>query len=163
MTGPDGKSQCEFNVLAGAATVRDGQLLLLRRSAREDFLPNVWGIPAGRVNFNEDPADACLRELMEETGLKGGAVKLVGYSCFPSRRGMGRLSNVQLNFLVEVTDHEVKLDRRSHSAFEWIPMDDADNDLLDPFTREIMESARVYLEQADEHTTPRNTRLESRS
>jgi ADP-ribose pyrophosphatase YjhB (NUDIX family) len=139
----------EFNTLAGAATIRDGQFLLLRRSARETLLPNIWGIPAGRVNYNEDCADACLREL-EETGLKGGGiVELVGYSYFASKRGTGQLRNVQLNFLVEVTDDQVVLDSDSHSAFLWIPMNDVDNNLLDPFTREITLSVYTYLGQTE--------------
>jgi 8-oxo-dGTP diphosphatase len=145
----NGKSQPEFNILVGAATVHDGQFLLLQRSNRERFLPNVWGIPAGRINYEEDPSEACLRELREETGLKGRVVELVGYSFFKSKRGKGRLTNVQLNFLVDVEDSGVQLDHNSHSDFRWIPISDEDNDLLDPFTKEIMASASIYLKQAD--------------
>jgi hypothetical protein len=49
------KRQWESNVLAGAATVYDGSFLLLKRSGRESFLPDVWGIPAGQVQQREDP------------------------------------------------------------------------------------------------------------
>jgi ADP-ribose pyrophosphatase YjhB (NUDIX family) len=144
----NGKSY-EFNVLAGAATISSGLFLLLRRSTREGFLPNAWGIPAGQVNHNEDPADACLRELREETGLEGEIIELVGYSTFASKQGAHQLSNLQLNFLVNVTGLDVTLDSNSHSSFQWIPVDDADNELLDPFTRQIMASARTYLKEAD--------------
>jgi len=132
------KKQWESNVLAGAATVHNGLFLLLKRSKRESFLPDTWGIPAGQVRRREDPRDACLRELLEETGLHGTVVDLVGYSTFASTRNGIELSNVQLNFLVSVEDRAVKLDPASHSDSRWISLDDTSSGLLDPFTRDIM-------------------------
>lgn len=63
-----------FNILAGAATVHNGLFLLLRRRAKESFLPEAWGIPAGQLLPTEDPSEACLRELREETGLHGKVI-----------------------------------------------------------------------------------------
>ena len=140
----------ESNVIAGAATVHNGQFLLLKRSARESFLPNVWGIPAGQVKPGEDPRDACLRELFEETGLQGTVLDLVGYANFVSRRENVDLSNVQLNFLVRVDDSDVKLDDTSHSEAEWITLGDLGSRLLDSFTRKIMiDVLRHYRAEAD--------------
>ncbi len=138
------KRRWESNVIAGAATVHNSQFLLLKRSGRESFLPNVWGIPAGQVEPGEDPREACRRELYEETGLQGTVLELVGYSNFVSRRGDVNLSNVQLNFLVRVDDRDVKLDGTSHSEARWISLDDLDSKLLDPFTRNIMIEARKH-------------------
>lgn len=138
----------EFNVLAGAATVHDGSFLLLKRSSREAFLPDVWGIPAGQVRHDEDPEAACLRELREETGLCGKVADLLGYSTFASRRNDVQLSNLQLNFLVYVSVSEVRLDRTSHSDFKWIPLDDLHNECIDDFTNEVMSSARDYCKEA---------------
>jgi 8-oxo-dGTP diphosphatase len=139
--------QWQSNVLAGAATVHDGLFLLLKRSKRESFLPDVWGIPAGQVQQAEDPGKACGRELLEETGIRGEVIQLIGYSTFQSRRGGVELSNVQLNFLVLADDDEVRIDEASHSAYRWIPLDDTDSDLLDPFTKEVMLSARRYYKE----------------
>ncbi len=142
------KQRWASNVLAGAATVHDGLFLILKRSEHESFLPKAWGIPAGRVDRDEDPSSACLRELAEETGLNGRIVDLIGYSAFPSRRGRTHLSNIQLNFLAEVKDCDVVLNAASHSAWRWISLDDIDNELIDSFTREIMISARQRYEEA---------------
>ncbi len=136
-----------FNVLAGAATVHDGMFLLLKRSPRESFLPSAWGIPAGQVLRDEDPSMACLRELLEETGLHGRMVGLVGYSTFGSERDSTKLHNVQMNFLVRVPGYDVTLNKSSHSEFRWISLDDLGNELLDEFTREIMKSARSYYKE----------------
>lgn len=135
----------EFNVLAGAATVCDGYFLLLKRSEDESFLPAVWGIPAGQLKAGEDPQDGCLRELHEETGLRGKIAELIGYSTFSSSRYAVRLSNYQLNFLVYVTDREVKLNPATHSDHEWISLDDVDDERLDDFTRNIIRSVQNTL------------------
>jgi 8-oxo-dGTP diphosphatase len=132
----------KFNVLSGAATVHQGAFLLLRRSVRESFLPDVWGIPAGQVHRDEDPRVACVRELREETGLDGQVVDQMGYSRFTSRRGAIELNNIQLNFLVVVPAEDVQLNPSSHSAFTWISLDDIYSGFLDDFTRTIMTSAR---------------------
>lgn len=134
-----------FNVLVGAATVHDGSFLLLRRSARETFLPDAWGIPAGQMLHAEDPREACLRELQEETGLHGEIIELIGYSAFRSRRAGTDLNNVQLNFLVQVADDNVKLNYDSHSESRWISLEDTDSKIVDEFTRAIMSSAREHV------------------
>jgi 8-oxo-dGTP diphosphatase len=141
--------QWQFNVLVGAATVHDGSFLLLRRSARESFLPQIWGIPAGQIHPAEDPRAACLRELQEETGLHGEILELIGYSTFVSKRAGADLSNIQLNFLVQVDEREVVLNKASHSASTWISLDDVASDLLDTFTRDIMSSAREHYKESD--------------
>lgn len=142
------KNQWESNILAGAATIHDGLFLLLKRSGRESFLPDIWGIPAGQLQQGEDPTAACVRELLEETGLRGKVVDLVGYSTFASKRNGIELSNVQLNFLVHVDDWDVKLNRASHSEARWISLEDTDNQFLDPFTKDIMMSARLHCKEA---------------
>lgn len=148
--------QWRFNLLAGAATVHAGSFLLLKRSASESFLPHVWGIPAGQVHPAEDPGDACLRELHEETGLHGKVVELIGYSTFISKRAGADLSNLQLNFLVHVDEREVKLDRTSHSDARWISLEDTESKLVDSFTRKIMDSAREHLKAPEANGLTRN-------
>ncbi|BCJ70143.1 NUDIX hydrolase [Polymorphospora rubra] len=57
----------ELLLLPGAsAVVRDdrGRILLCRRS--DD---GTWGLPAGAIDPGEQPADAVLREIFEETGV----------------------------------------------------------------------------------------------
>ncbi len=130
------------NLLAGAVVVHDGLFLLLRRSSSESFLPDVWGLPAGHVQRGEDPTVACLRELREETGLRGRLLEHISSSCFSSSRADPKPDNLQLNYLVSVTECDVDLDRSSHSEYRWVSLDDVDNSLLDNFTRDIVVSAR---------------------
>lgn len=50
-----------------------GEVLLAKRTDN-----GLWCIPGGHVDLGETLAEACLRELFEETGLKAEVVKLVG-------------------------------------------------------------------------------------
>lgn len=79
--------------------------------------------------------------------MHGKVVELLGYSTFLSKRAGTDLSNLQLNFLVQVDDRAVKLNYDSHSDACWISLDDTDSTLVDAFTREIMSTARQHLEE----------------
>ncbi|MEU3839162.1 NUDIX hydrolase [Streptomyces sp. NPDC028635] len=63
-------------VAAYAVCVRDGQLLLAR-SPGLDGSPE-WVLPGGGVEHGEDPADAVVRELAEETGYDVEPTALLG-------------------------------------------------------------------------------------
>ena len=60
----------------GALLVHHGRLLLVRRAIEP--WAGRWDIPGGFCDLREHPRDAAERELFEETGLRGRAVRLVG-------------------------------------------------------------------------------------
>jgi 8-oxo-dGTP diphosphatase len=60
-------------VAAAALIVRDGEVLLVRRA--NDPQRGLWTLPAGFIDAGEDPAQAVVRECLEETGLQ---VRVVG-------------------------------------------------------------------------------------
>ncbi|MEA2081303.1 MAG: NUDIX hydrolase [Elusimicrobiota bacterium] len=70
--------------VAVAAVLNPRREVLITRRAFEPAA-GQWSLPGGFVEYNEHPADACLRELMEETGIKGGIVRLGGIYSFNSR------------------------------------------------------------------------------
>jgi len=51
----------------GAAIVRDGRLLLVKRRRAPEA--GHWSLPGGKVEFGESVADAVKREIREEVGL----------------------------------------------------------------------------------------------
>jgi ADP-ribose pyrophosphatase YjhB (NUDIX family) len=61
----------------GAAILRDGQLLLVkRRNAPE---AGCWNLPGGKVDFGERVADAVRREILEELSVEIALTRSLGH------------------------------------------------------------------------------------
>ncbi len=82
--------------LAIVARTPSGHFPIVRqyRPALETF---TWELPAGLVEPDEDPAEACRRELLEETGYPTRAIYPLGIAAPCS----GRLSNRIHSFFLE--------------------------------------------------------------
>ncbi|MDB5175218.1 MAG: nudJ [Candidatus Saccharibacteria bacterium] len=63
-------------IVVGAFIVRDGKILLVK----ENHLPDKgkWNIPAGKLDYGEDPASAAAREAFEESGLAFTPTAILG-------------------------------------------------------------------------------------
>ncbi|MEQ8674467.1 MAG: NUDIX domain-containing protein [Aggregatilineales bacterium] len=60
------------------AVIRENEVLLIQR---KDF--EVWGLPSGEIEAGETPAQAAIRETLEETGLTVQLTRLVGLYTIP--------------------------------------------------------------------------------
>ncbi len=54
----------------------EGKILLIKRKIEP--CKGEWALPSGFMEIDESPIEAALRELAEETGLKGKLKKLIG-------------------------------------------------------------------------------------
>ena len=63
---------------------REHKILIAKRNLAPG--KNKWALPGGFVESTETPETACLRELEEETGLKGKIKRLVGSYIQKTRR-----------------------------------------------------------------------------
>ncbi len=102
---------------------RDGKFLLL---LRQDYKPqgNTWGVPAGKVELNEEPLDAISRELEEETGYKANKdnftfTKTI-YVKYPNYDFIYHIYSFSLK-----ESFEVKIDPKAHKEFKWATPDEA--------------------------------------
>ncbi|MCA1814613.1 MAG: NUDIX hydrolase, partial [Halobacteriales archaeon] len=64
------------------------QGVVLVKRARAPYA-GTWALPGGFVDYGEEPERACLREVEEETGLRGELVGLVGVYGDPRRDPRG--------------------------------------------------------------------------
>ena len=69
----------------GGVVVHEGKLLLVRRGQEPG--KGLWSVPGGRVEAGESLAEACVREVREETGLDVVAGEVVGRLERPSPSG----------------------------------------------------------------------------
>jgi putative (di)nucleoside polyphosphate hydrolase len=132
-----------FRANVGIAVARaDGRVLALERIDQ----PDRWQMPQGGLNVGEEPAEASLRELHEETGLEAGQVELVAeypgwlaYELPPGRRrgdperGQGdrQRGQVQKWFLYRFLGDDDDIDlvppkgeRQEFRAFRWMDLGD---------------------------------------
>jgi len=63
-------------VVAVIARDDEGKILLIKRKIEP--CKGEWALPSGFMELEESPAEAALRELAEETGLKGKSKRLIG-------------------------------------------------------------------------------------
>ncbi|MGE0704725.1 MAG: NUDIX hydrolase [Vicinamibacterales bacterium] len=77
-------------VSVGAAIVREGQVLLIKRG--HPPLQGAWSLPGGRVELGETLHEALAREVLEETGLELTIGPIVEVLDRIDRTGDGRIA-----------------------------------------------------------------------
>jgi len=124
-------------LVIGAAVFRqtrdDFQLLIIRRAAHEEFYPNCFEMPSGKVDDGETLGDALARELFEETGLTMSSVLAqipeITYTTEKIILDHGNEMQItqtacQLNFAVETTSDVITLNEEEHSEWKWATVEE---------------------------------------
>lgn len=102
-----------WGMTAEVFVVDDGELLLLRRTGAG---AGLWYVPGGIVEPGEEPADAALREVAEESGLALPAVELLrvwSYEVAPRRFAY------HATFLGVAPSRDVVISEE-HTAHRWV-------------------------------------------
>lgn len=93
---------------AGGILANDKNEILLQK--RSDF--NAWGLPGGALEFGESALETCVREFLEETGLKVKVKSLLGVSTnfiqhYPNQDVAQALTIEFIVELIEKTSKEI--------------------------------------------------------
>ena len=112
----------KFIVVVAYIIVRDGSVLVLRRSPLKDHAPGEWETGSGRVEYGEAPEDAVRREVREETGLQVEIVAPV--DTFHFYGGVDREETVGLTFWCRHVGGEAVLSDE-HDRAQWVAFDRA--------------------------------------
>jgi ADP-ribose pyrophosphatase YjhB (NUDIX family) len=116
-----------FRLAAYAVCIDDGRVLLAR------FVPptgeSSWTLPGGRVEHGEDPFDAVIREVAEETGCDAVVERLLGVDSRVIPAAEARLGiehqNVGIFYRVRITGGELRPEPDGDIAESvWTPIAD---------------------------------------
>ncbi|WP_409235847.1 NUDIX hydrolase [Streptomyces sp. PA5.6] len=116
-----------FRLAAYAVCIADGRVLLARHVAREGG--SNWTLPGGRVEHGEDPFDAVIREVAEETGCAAVVERLLGVDSrvipAASARAGVEHQNVGIFYRVRLTGGELRPEPDGEIAESvWTPFAD---------------------------------------
>lgn len=123
VTLPDGKTAYrEIIEHSGGSCVlcEDGDKVLLVRQFRYAYKENLWEVPAGKLNPNEDPKLTAVRELEEECGIKAERVELL-FEVYPTPGYTNEIIRIYKAFGLE--KGEVHLDDGEFLESKWIEKD----------------------------------------
>jgi hypothetical protein len=108
------------SLVTSGVVERDGQVLLLRRGPANEHAPGEWEPVSGRVEPDESPAAAAVREVKEETGLDVEVAAPI--ATFRFLRGATRRECLGIAFHCRAAGGTVALSAE-HDAARWVPRD----------------------------------------
>lgn len=113
------------------------EILLVKRSLDDDFLPGIWEMPGGGINFGEEPEDAVVREVKEETGLSINTSSSSIISVF-SYSHPQTVWHVELIYLCNLHKESEIILSLEHIEYLWIKTEEIQNVQLSDLMKKIL-------------------------
>lgn len=116
-----------FRLAAYAVCIEDGRVLLARHVPPTG--DSAWTLPGGRVEHTEDPFDAVIREVAEETGCAAVVERLLGVDSrvIPAAEARAGIEhqNVGIFYGVRITGGQLRPEPNGETAEAvWTPIPD---------------------------------------
>ena len=120
------KGQQVITAVAFIHAELDGKtkVFLPRRAATKKFLPNVFELPGGHIDFGEDLETGLAREIMEEFGMN---VEIGDpFGAFTYTNEVKGSHSIEIVYFAQFTDpiDQITLDEEDHSEYRWVAVDD---------------------------------------
>lgn len=141
--GMTGKPIVQQAVLAGVI-VRNARALILQRSEDEDVYPGLWELPSGKKEPLEDPLEALVREVLEETSLQAAPIAPVSIFGYVIEKETEIRDTVQINFLMHVNDASCLRMSTEHQDAAWVSLEELDSYEMSKDTKQAICEAIVH-------------------
>ncbi|HEV2125346.1 MAG TPA: NUDIX domain-containing protein [Chloroflexota bacterium] len=114
----------DFSIGCGGVVIRDGKALLVQRGQNPG--KGSWQIPGGYVEFDEEVAEAVVRECEEEAGVKAEVVDVLGFRHSIGGKGAigGPSTNIYVVFRLRPISGEPVCDGDEISAAGYFSLDE---------------------------------------
>ncbi len=129
-------------LVAAAVLIRDGRVLITQRKAGT-HLAGLWEFPGGKVEAEEDPRSALVRELREEVGVKAqvGRAFDVVFHRYPSK------SVLLLFYEVSLASDSPEPQALDVAAVRWAAHAELRDDEFPPADVDILAQVRARLRE----------------
>jgi 8-oxo-dGTP diphosphatase len=99
---------------------RDSKVFIAKRADTKSFLPGVFELPGGHIEFGETIEEGLKRELLEEFHIE----IVIGepFFAFTYLSENNTVHTVEVDFFAEMKDpaQEIRLNVEDHSEYKWI-------------------------------------------
>ena len=110
-------------IVVSAFIHKDGKLLIARRADKESFLPGVYELPGGNIEFGETTEEGLAREIKEELHID---VKIGEPFYVFTTIDSETQHTIEIDYFATLIDHnqDIQLNPEDHSEFRWVSQDD---------------------------------------
>lgn len=100
------------------------KVFLPKRAATKKFLPNVFELPGGHIDFGEDIALGLKREIMEEHGMHISVGDPFSVSTYLNH--VKGSHSIQVNYFAKFVEpiEQVRINPEDHSTYGWFSKDE---------------------------------------
>lgn len=96
------------------------KVFLPKRAATKKFLPNVFELPGGHIDFGEDIVEGLMREIEEEFQMKASIGDSFG--SFTYTNSVKRSHSIEVIYFAKFEGpiENIKIDPADHSEYVWV-------------------------------------------
>lgn len=100
------------------------KVFLPKRASSKKFLPGVYELPGGHIDFGEDPVSGLKREIDEELGMKINVGDVI--SVFTYTNEIKGSHSIEVIYFANFVDdyNTIKLNPGDHSEYGWFSEDE---------------------------------------
>jgi len=95
------------------------QVFLARRAATKKFLPGVWELPGGHIDYGEDMREGLAREVMEEFGMHINVSDVLDVLTYMNE--VKKSHSIEVIYMAQFTDplENIQANPEDHSTYDW--------------------------------------------